>query len=84
MHMCMRTTLDLDDVLMRAAKRRAAETGRTLTALVETALRELLHRETSAAECAFELDWTVVEGRVQAGVDVADRDALFRRMEEPG
>lgn len=83
MYMCMRTTLDLDDSLMRAAKRRAAETGRTLTALVETALRELLRREASAPDVPFRLDWTAVEGGVQAGVDLDDRDALLRRMEEP-
>ena len=78
MYMCMRTTLDLDDGLMRAAKRRAAETGRTLTALVETALRELLRAEENAG--THRLDWKVVEGGAQAGVDLEDRDALFDRM----
>lgn len=82
--MCMRTTLDLDDTLMRAAKRRAAETGRTLTALVETALRELLRRETAASEEQFRLDWPTVAGGARPGVDLDDRDELLRRMEEPG
>lgn len=79
MHMCMRTTLDLEDSLLRAAKRRAAETGRTLTALIETALRELLRSEERAGE--FHLEWTVVQGGAQAGVDLDDRDALFDRMD---
>jgi hypothetical protein len=39
----MRTTLDLDS-LLRAARRRAAETGRTLTSILEEALRRYLER----------------------------------------
>ena len=81
MYFCMRTTLDLDDELMRAVKRRAAETRRTLTSIVETALRELLRRENEPTG-TFSLDWTPVRGGVQPGVDVTDRDALFRRMDE--
>jgi len=84
MYMCMRTTLDLDDALMRAAKRRAAETGRTLTTLVETALRELLRRESAANDQPFRLDWPTVAGGAQPGVDLDDRDDLLRRMEESG
>ena len=80
MFFCMRTTLDLDDALMRAIKRRAAETGRTLTSLVETALRELLRRETGPRE-PFELCWPVVDGGPLPGVDLTDRDALLDRME---
>lgn len=84
MYMCMRTTLDLDDSLMRAAKRRAAETGRTLTSLVETALRELLRREAGASDAEFRLDWPTVSGGTRPGFDLDDRDDLLRRMEESG
>jgi len=38
----MRTTLDLSDALLRGAKRRAAEEGRTLTSVIEEALRDSL------------------------------------------
>ncbi len=38
----MRTTLDLNDQLIRRAKRVAAERGTTLTALIEDALRQKL------------------------------------------
>lgn len=38
------TTVRLDDQLLRAAKRRAAESGRTLTALIEEGLRVILAR----------------------------------------
>lgn len=40
----MRTTLRLPDDLLKEAKKRAAERGTTLTALVEEALREALSR----------------------------------------
>lgn len=39
---CMRTTLRLDDGLMRQAKAHAALTGRTLTAFIEDAVRQAL------------------------------------------
>lgn len=80
MFLCMRTTLDLDDTVLKAAKRRAVETRRTLTAVVEEALRELLRREVGSGE-GFELRWKPVRGGAQAGVDLTDRDALLDRME---
>ena len=78
--MCMRTTLNLDDDVMRALKRRAAETGRTLTALVEEALRDMLRRPSRDAR-PFRLKLVTVRGRRVPGVDVSDRDALYERME---
>lgn len=39
---CVRTTLNLDDALMRDAKKRAAEIGTTLTRVIEDALRRSL------------------------------------------
>lgn len=80
MYFCMRTTLDLDDDLLRAVKQRAAETGRTITSLVESALRELLRLE-SEPPTGYRLQWTIVEGGAQPGVDLTDRDALLERME---
>lgn len=43
----MRTTIRLDDELLREAKRLAAETNQTLTAVIEEALRERLARRLS-------------------------------------
>jgi hypothetical protein len=77
----MRTTLNLDDDLMRAIKRHAAETGRTVTSLVESALREFLGQAgRKRHSCA--LDWVLVEGGTQPGVDLTDRDALIDHMEK--
>jgi len=72
--------LNLDDDLMRAAKRRAVETGRTLTSMIEAALRDLL-RQRSPTGPAYRLRWTTVRGGVQPGVDLTDRDTLYDRME---
>lgn len=46
----MRTTMNLPDDLYRAARVRAAEEGRTVTSLLEEALRALLERSTPAPE----------------------------------
>jgi hypothetical protein len=81
MLICMRTTLNVDDDLMRRVKRRAAATGRTITAIVETGLRDLLERESLLQQRSYTLRWTTVPDGAQPGVDLADRDSQFERME---
>ena len=80
MLLCMRTTLDLDDEIMRSLKRRSADTGRTLTSLVEEALRSLLQRGARPAP-GYRLEWTVVPGGPRPGIDLSDRDALMDVMD---
>jgi hypothetical protein len=46
---CMRTTLVLDDGLLRQAKRRAAERNTTVSQVVNEALRESLSRPVGKA-----------------------------------
>jgi hypothetical protein len=41
----MKTTLEIDEGVMRQLKQRAAQEGQTMSELVETALRALLARE---------------------------------------
>ena len=79
----MRTTLDIENALLRAAKRRAAEEGRTLTSLIEDALRRQLAPQPRAAR-PFRLRLLTKKGRILPGVDLADRDALYERMEGRG
>ena len=81
MFFCMRTTLNLDDALMRKAKRLAAETGKTLTQVMEEAL-EIGLAGTPARKGRFHLRWVPVEGKLRPGVDLDDRDALYELMEE--
>jgi hypothetical protein len=76
----MRTTLDIDDRLLEAARRRAAEKGTTLTAFVEHALAASLARR-PATDSPYRLEWKTHRGRPLAGVDVSDRDRLYERME---
>jgi hypothetical protein len=76
----MRTTLDLNDDIMRAVKRYAAESGRTVSSLVESALRELL-AQVVRKDRPYKLKWVVVRSGAQPGVDLTDRDALLNRME---
>lgn len=76
----MRTTLDLDDRILAAAKRKAAERGTTLTAFVEEALAASLAQRAPRGR-AYRLHWKTHRGRLVPGVDVADRDSLFDAME---
>jgi len=80
MHLCMRTTLDLEDGLLRRARRKAAAEGRTLTALIEDALRALLGRP-ARPRARFRLRLPTRRGTRLPDVDVADRDALYDRLE---
>ena len=80
MLLCMRTTIDINDRLLRDAKRRAAEEGTTLRRVMEKALRAYLHQR-SAKGGDYELRWRTECGRLQPGVRLDDRDALFDLME---
>lgn len=75
----MRTTLDLDDHLIRDAKKLAAERGQTLTSFVEDALRDAV-RGAGEAE-PFRLRWKTVRGTGPPRVDPTDRDVLYDAME---
>lgn len=79
----MRTTLDLEDGLIRTAKKRAVEEGKTLTALIEAALREYLAPRRVTAR-PFRLRLLTKKGRLLPGVNLADRDSLYDRMEGRG
>lgn len=73
----MKTTLNIDDGVMLRLRREAARTGRTMSELVETALRGLLQAKPAAVELRPLPSFT----SGGALVDVADREALYRAME---
>jgi hypothetical protein len=76
----VKTTVDIDDELLRLAKLRAAEAGVPLRAYIEDALRaRLVPRPDQPA--SFKLDLPVVTGTAPPAVDIADRDALYDLME---
>jgi predicted transcriptional regulator len=78
----MRTTIRLDDDLLTAAKRLAVETGRTLTSVIEDALRlSLSRRPTSGEPVPAKLPVARGGGVLQPGVDLDDSAALLELME---
>ena len=84
MLLCMKTTIQLDDQLLLEAKKHATQTGRTLKAVVEDALREALVRtETTRPQTRISLQ--TFKGRgVQPGVDLDDTSSLLDPMERDG
>ncbi len=81
MLLCMRTTLDLNDDLLRKAKSLAAERGVPLRRVVEDALRAFLRSRSDGSGRRYRLRWSTERGRIQPGVRLDDRDALFDLME---
>ena len=73
MCICMRTTLNIDDDLMRTVKKHAAETDRTISAVIETTLRYSIEQE-QRTDQPYRLRWETLRGGLQAGVDLTDRD----------
>jgi len=76
----MRTTIRIDDQLLKEAKGVAAASGRSLTALVEDALRESLGRRQAGAR-RDRVTLTTFEGRgLRSGVDLDDSASLLDLM----
>jgi Arc/MetJ family transcription regulator len=73
----MKTTLNIDDTVMAELKREAARQGRTMSEMVETALRLLLRSQHKRGAIPA-LPMFRSGGAL---VDVADRDALYQAME---
>jgi plasmid stability protein len=73
----MKTTLNIDDTVMAELKREAARQGRTMSELVESALRLMLRSQRKRGRIP-------PLPRFRSGgslVDVSDRDALYHAME---
>jgi len=69
----VKTTLNLDDDLMRAVKARARSRGVTVTRVVEEALRQTL---TAPASTGFRLDLPVTHGRRAPTFDIDSTAAI--------
>ena len=70
-----RTTVRLDEHLLKNAKRYALERNQTLTAVIEEALRDKLEGDTQPAHQPFILV-THDGGGVQPGVDLSNSSLL--------
>lgn len=78
----MRTTIRLDDDLLVEVKQIAARSDKTLTSVIEDALREMLARRRTTKERVPVRLTTVSGGGIQPGVDLDDSAALLALMEE--
>lgn len=78
----MRTTVNIDDDLLRQARTHALEAGTTLGSLVEDALRLLLARQHAARSGAALVLPTYGAGGPRPGVDLEDKDALADLLDE--
>lgn len=77
----MRTTVTIDDELLRRAKREAAATNRTLSQILEDALRDRLARRPAASK-RFRLDLVTADGPgLKEGVEISDNAAVRDLMD---
>jgi hypothetical protein len=72
-----RTTLTIDDRLLRALKKKSLQEGRTLQAVTNDLLRQALAK---TPRPPYELRLQGWKAAELPGVDLADRDALFDLM----
>lgn len=77
---CMRTTIRLDPELLGEAKALAARTHRTLTKVIEDALRETLARRPETPPKTV-LPVSKQRGGLMPGVDLDSNAALLEIME---
>lgn len=71
--------MNLPDGLLAAARKRAEEEGRTMTSLVEEALRDLLAKPTARGT----VEPLPTYGAPGSGllIDIADRDAVYAALD---
>ena len=78
----MRTTVRLEDGLLRRAKREARQRGVTLTSLIDRGLRlALANPRQRSGRKRVKLPVSRARGRIRPGVDLNDNSALLDRME---
>ena len=76
----MRTTIHLDDGLLAELRKIAAASGRTLTSVIQDALRESLSRRRKQERSTVDLPVFHGSGLLP-GVDLNDSDSLLDHME---
>ena len=81
MLLCMRTTLDIKDDLLIRARIEAAKSGRTLTAIIEDALRSLFHPAAPPTRRRYRFRPPVIRDAGPPRVDIANRSALHDFMD---
>jgi hypothetical protein len=79
----MRTTIRINDDLLKQAKKRAADEGRALTSLVENGLRLILSKASASRRKRIELPVSKSTGGVLPGIDLKRSSDLEEVMNAP-
>jgi hypothetical protein len=79
----MRTTIRLNDDLLKRAKKRAADEGRTLTSMVEEGLVVILSKSKAGCRKRVDLPVSSATGGVLPGVDLNRSSDLEEVMAAP-
>ncbi|MEE4604289.1 MAG: DUF6364 family protein [Desulfobacteraceae bacterium] len=79
----MRTTIRINDDLLKRAKKHAADQGRTLTSLVEDALVLILSKPKSSQRKRVKLPVSKATGGVLPGIDLNRSSDLEEVMNAP-
>lgn len=79
----MRTTVRLDEGLLRQVKAEAAKRGETVTALIERGLRLVVSAsQRPPVRRRITLPVSRAKGGTRQGVDLNDTDAVLERLED--
>ena len=78
----MKTTLNIDDTVMQRLREEAPRRGTTMSALVEAGIRRILDDDPSEGSTVGSLPPLPTWHSGGMLVDVANRDELYRAMEE--
>jgi hypothetical protein len=78
--MAMRTTIDIEERLLLAAKKRALESGSSLSGIVEDALKEVFSTRKSVKRKAIVLITAKGKG-IRHGVDLENNQSLLDIMD---
>ena len=79
----MRTTIRINDDLLKRAKKRATDEGRTLTSLVEDGLALVLSKARKGPRKRIELPVSEATGGVLSGIDLNRSSDLEEVMNAP-
>jgi hypothetical protein len=77
----MRTTIDIDEPIMRDLKRLQRREGKSLGRLVSDLLAQSLASQRAAQPAPIPFQWT--SQAMGARVDLRDKDALLDALDEP-
>ena len=79
----MRTTIRINDDLLKRAKKQAADEGRTLTSLVEDGLALILSKPKTSRRKRVELPVSKATGGIFPGIDLNRSSDLEEVMNAP-